>query len=175
MRLNDDIAVPTPADAGARRAAGIVRRVFRDYPGEIAVRLWNGETLNFGAGAPDVTLVFHRPGLFRDLILFRDPLRMAEAYFQGELDVEGDIYAALRLKDHLKSLNLSAAEQAAFLLGALFPGRIRRRSIAMFRRAGANRFPAGSRPGIPGRATARPLPSTTMFPTRSTGCGSTNR
>jgi len=107
----------------ADRARRTVRRVFRDYPGAVAVRLWNGETLNFGAGVPEVTLMFHHPGLFRDLILFRDPLRLAEAYFEGALDVEGDIYAALRLKDHLQSLNLSAAERAAFLLGALFPGR----------------------------------------------------
>lgn len=119
------------------RARRIVQRVFRDYPGEVAVRLWNGETQNFGTGAPEVTLVFHHPGLFRDLILFRDPLRLAEAYFQGELDVEGDIYAALRLKDHLQSLNLSVAERAAFLLGALFPGRMpesNRRIPARWRR-----------------------------------------
>lgn len=120
-RLQDPSLTAGRRKGSARR---IVQRVFRDYPGEVAVRLWNGETLNFGAGTPDVTLVFHHPGLFRDLILFRDPLRLAEAYFQGELDVEGDIYAALRLKDYLKSLNLSAVEQAAFLLGALFPGRL---------------------------------------------------
>ncbi len=112
------------ADRHTDRARRIVQRVFRDYPGAVAVRLWNGETLNFGAGAPEVTLVFHHPGLFRNLILNRDPLRLAEAYFRGELDVEGDLYAALRLKDHLQSLNFSAVERAAFLLGALFPGSI---------------------------------------------------
>ena len=62
------------------------------------------------------------PRLLRDLILFRDPLRLAEAYFQNELDVEGDLYAALELKDHLQSLNLSFFEKAVFLFTALFPG-----------------------------------------------------
>ncbi len=104
------------------RVGRVVQRVFRDYPGNIAVRLWHGETLKFGPGLPDVTLIFRDPRLFRDLILFRDPLRLAEAYFQGVLDVEGDLYAALGLKDHLESLSLSASEKVAFLLTALFPG-----------------------------------------------------
>ena len=38
------------------------------------------------------------------------------------MDVEGDLYAALQLKDHLQSLRLSAAEKAAFLAAALLPG-----------------------------------------------------
>ena len=111
-----------PENAGARRAERIVARVFRDYSGSLAVRLWDGQTLAFGGGAPEFTLVFREPGPFRDLILSRDPLRLAEAYFLGKVDVEGNLYAALQLKDHLQSLRLSAAEKAAFLAAALVPG-----------------------------------------------------
>jgi len=110
----------TSARAGC--AERIVRRVFRDYQGSLAVRLWNGKMLTFGAGAADVTLVVRDPGLFRDLILFRDPLYLAEAYFQNRLDVEGDIYQALGLKDHLCSLALSASEKTAILFSALSLG-----------------------------------------------------
>jgi len=99
-----------------------VARVFRDYSGSMAVRLWDGQTLAFGGGVPEFTLVFREPRAFRDLILTRDPLRLAEAYFLGKVDVEGDLYAALRLKDHLQSLRLSAFEKAAFLSAALLPG-----------------------------------------------------
>jgi len=99
-----------------------VARVFRDYSGSMAVRLWDGQTLAFGGGAPEFTLVFREPRAFRGLILTRDPLRLAEAYFLGKVDVEGDLYAALRLKDHLQSLRLSAFEKAAFLSAALLPG-----------------------------------------------------
>ncbi|MFH1820103.1 MAG: cyclopropane-fatty-acyl-phospholipid synthase family protein [Pseudomonadota bacterium] len=88
----------------------------------MAVRLWDGQTLAFGGGVPEFTLVFREPRAFRDLILTRDPLRLAEAYFLGKVDVEGDLYAALRLKDHLQSLRLSAFEKAAFLSAALLPG-----------------------------------------------------
>lgn len=102
------------------RIRQIMQRVFRDCPVNLAMRLWDGEELRFGTGAPDATLVFRDPGLFRELILSRDPLRLAEAYFHDRLDVEGDLYAALRLKDHLLSLNLSAVEKAACLFTALF-------------------------------------------------------
>ncbi len=37
--------------ADARRAERIVERVFRNYPGSMAVRLWDGRTLTFGSRA----------------------------------------------------------------------------------------------------------------------------
>jgi cyclopropane-fatty-acyl-phospholipid synthase len=110
------------ANIGARRAERIVKRMFRDYPGNMAVRLWDDQTAAFGAGAPEFTLVFRESRPFRELILFRDPLRLAEAYFLGKVDIEGDLYAALQLKDYLQSLRLSAIEKAAFLSGALLLG-----------------------------------------------------
>jgi hypothetical protein len=159
---------------GAGWAERIVRRVFRDFPGNLAVRLWNGDTLKFGGGVPDVTLVFNDPGLFRELILLRDPLRLAEAYFQDRVDVEGDLYGALSLEDHLQSLDLSAFEKVAFLFGALTTGTAlavsdRRASAALTQRA-----PRRRRSQSKG-ATAEPLPSTTMSPMISTSCGSTSR
>jgi len=114
--------LPLSANAGAKRAERIVARVFRDYPGSMAVCLWDGQTLAFGTGAPAFTLAFREPRPLRELILSRDPLRLAEAYFLGKVDVEGDIYAALQLKDYLQSLRLSTIEKAAFLSGALLLG-----------------------------------------------------
>lgn len=104
------------------RIGKMVQRVFQDLPGNIAVRLWQGETLTFGSGTPDATLVFRDPYLFRDLALFRDPLRLAEAYLQGTFEIEGDFYKVLKLKDHLRSLCLSATDKLSFLFTAMFPG-----------------------------------------------------
>ena len=67
---------------GNTRIITIVQRVFRDYPGNLAVKLWTSETLKIGAGEPDVTIIFHQPNLFRNLILYRDPLLLAEAYIR---------------------------------------------------------------------------------------------
>lgn len=119
MRQNEDITLSLSADAGAKWAEGALRRVFRDYPDDLAVRLWDGRTVAFGRGAPACTLVFRAPRAFRESILSRDPLRLAEGYFLGQVDVEGDLCAALRLKEHLGALHLSAREKAGLLLGAL--------------------------------------------------------
>lgn len=106
-----------PGDmVGAQR---IVRRVFRDWPGRLAVRLWDGATLCFGEAPPACTLVFRSPRAFRELVLFRNPLRLAEHYFRGRVDIEGDLYAALDLKDYILSLCLSGTEKADLLITAL--------------------------------------------------------
>ena len=41
------------------------------------------------------------------MVLGRDSLRLAEAYFRGDIDIEGDFFEALRLKDHLQQIRLS--------------------------------------------------------------------
>jgi cyclopropane-fatty-acyl-phospholipid synthase len=59
--------------------------------------------------------VFRDASVVRSMVLGRDPLRLAEAYFRSELDIEGDFLAALGLKDQLQSIQLSTRD----LLGAL--------------------------------------------------------
>jgi cyclopropane-fatty-acyl-phospholipid synthase len=72
--------------------------------------------------------VFHNPEVVSSAVLGRDPLRLAEAYFRGDMDIEGDFFAALHLKDHLQELQMSVGEQigaaaAAMRLRALNAGR----------------------------------------------------
>lgn len=104
------------------RIGRMLEKIFSDLPENIAVRLWQGETLNFGSGTPEATLIFHDQRLFRDLALFRNPLRLAEGYFQGKIDVEGDLYKALGLKQYLQTICLSAFEKTSLLYAVLFPG-----------------------------------------------------
>lgn len=106
-------------DTGARRFERILAHVFQAYPGSLALRLWDGRTLHMGEGPPAFTLVFHDRRAYRDLMLHRSPLQLAEAYFRNQVDVEGDLYAALQIKDYLQSLTLSPADKAALLLAAL--------------------------------------------------------
>lgn len=99
-----------------------VHRVFRSYSGSLAIRFWNGETVALGAGSPRATVVFRAPGPFRELALFRDPLRLAEAYIQGLVDVEGDLVSVLEQKEHLRSLSFSAPGRFSLLAAALLLG-----------------------------------------------------
>ena len=112
------------ADQSADEASDLLKRLFCGFDGSLAMRLWNGTTLRLGAASshdsePRFTLVCRNPGVVRSMVLGRDPLRLAEAYFQGDIDVEGDFFAALSLKDHLHSIRLSLRDRLGALLAAL--------------------------------------------------------
>jgi len=138
-RATESKKLTAASRARLRWAVHLLRRVFRDYPGSVAVRLWDGNTLEFGTGAPGFTLNFRHPRVFRDLVLFRDPLRLAEAYIRGKVDLDGDLYSALALRDYLQAVCLTVAERAAFLARAALMSGVPRSNRDF-------REPAGSRP-----------------------------
>jgi len=102
-------SVASPPHRGEALAAALLKLLFRYYPGSLAVRLWNGDDFSVGSAPPasskaPFVLVFHHPQVVCTMILGRDPLRLAEAYFRGDVDIEGDFFAALGIKDHLEGL-----------------------------------------------------------------------
>ena len=105
------------------QTSSLLTRLFRTFDGSLALRLWNGATLIVGKGAaqaaePLFTLVCHHPGFVRSMVFGRDPLRLAQAYFQGDIDVEGDFFAALNLKNHLSGIRLPISDRVGALLTA---------------------------------------------------------
>lgn len=110
------INLPPPSTS---RAISIIQRIFRHYEGGISVRLWDGHTVSLGTQPARFVLAFSNPATFRQLMLLRDPLRLAEAHLEGQVDIEGNIYDAIRLKDYFQDLRLSAFEKAAILARAL--------------------------------------------------------
>jgi len=109
---------------GAELAADLLTRLFHRLPLSLTLRLWNDVTLRVGTADPDAgvsrfTLVFRNPEVVCSAVLGRDPLRLAEAYFRGDLDIEGDFFAALALKDHLLAAQLSVGEQIGAAASAL--------------------------------------------------------
>ena len=108
---------------GVDQMSNLLKQLFSGFDGSLALRLWYGTTLNLGKGAaqaaePLFTLVCHHPGFVRSMVFGRDPLRLAHAYFQGDIDVEGDFFAALNLKDHLHAIRLSFSDRVGALLTA---------------------------------------------------------
>jgi len=109
---------------GSELASDLLTRLFHRLPFKLTLRLWNGDAVQVGAtdsAAPEsaFALVFRNPEVVCSAVLGRDPLRLAEAYFRGELDIEGDFFAALALKDHLEALQLSVGEQIGAAATAL--------------------------------------------------------
>ena len=111
MTTSTEIALP-PAIPGIELAKHILYRLFRDFDGCLRIRLWDGSEVHLGRDHPAFSLSFRSSKAFQELILARDPLRLAESYFQGRIDIDGDLYSALKLRHHLTSLQLSLLEKA---------------------------------------------------------------
>jgi cyclopropane-fatty-acyl-phospholipid synthase len=88
----------------------------------MAVRLWSGETIHIGGRMPNFTLVFNTPQAFRDAMLSGSPLQLANAYFSGALDVDGDLYRALDLQRDFGQQRLRLTEKIWILAKLLSPG-----------------------------------------------------
>jgi cyclopropane-fatty-acyl-phospholipid synthase len=107
--------LPLPRRVSTRRAAEILRRVFGPVATGFAFRLWDGTLVPLGAGAPVCTAVLHRPETFLRLIRDPTPLNFAEAYVEGAIDLEGDLFAAMSLADAIEDFHISAGEQMRIL------------------------------------------------------------
>jgi cyclopropane-fatty-acyl-phospholipid synthase len=81
----------------------------------IAVRAYDGSRL--GPADPPATLLVRSPVVFRRLITAPGELGLGRAYVSGELDVEGDLYAALAaLRDRIPGLRAFGPRQWAEVL-----------------------------------------------------------
>jgi cyclopropane-fatty-acyl-phospholipid synthase len=106
-------------------AKRILSRLLEGYPISLAVSLWNGRILRFGSGTPAFVMTIRHPCVLRDLVLFRDPIRLAEAYFNGDIEVAGDFEAAIGLRRHLENMQLSLSEKFRLGVSALALGGVR--------------------------------------------------
>lgn len=140
---------PRPLGSDHAEAVGrIFRGLLRSFRGSAAIRLRNEATYSIGSGRPAFTLVLQDASVLRKLVLKRNPILLADAYFRGLLDFEGDLYAALRLKNYFRSLTLSLRERGALLRDALrLPARPRAEAFTGAPRSGegfAKRHSKGS-------------------------------
>lgn len=111
---------PCSTDGVAR----LMRSMFRHFDGSFTLHLWDGTCLNLGRRADEAlptrfSLVLHHAQIASRMLLGSHPLRLAEAYFRGDIDINGDFFAALRLKDHLQAIHLSPGERLKALITAL--------------------------------------------------------
>lgn len=110
-------APPTSA-AGIDAALRILGRLLQGFAGAVDLRLWDECLHRVGQGAPAFTLVLRDPALLRRLVTSHGPLPWVDAYLRGALDVEGDLYSALALKDHFERLALPWGDKLALLIDA---------------------------------------------------------
>jgi len=106
---------PAAVPSGDRAARIILTRVFREVPFGFAVRLWNGARIHLGSKGEPFTLVFRSREIFRRLVLRPNTLRFAVAFADGDIDVEGDLFTALRLANRIEALRLGLRDRLAIL------------------------------------------------------------
>ena len=95
----------------SRRAADILQRVFGHLPGGFGFRLWDGLPVTFGPGAPVCTAVIHRRETFVDLIRDPSPLKFAEAYVDGAIDIEGDLFEAMTIANAIEEIHVPLVDR----------------------------------------------------------------
>jgi cyclopropane-fatty-acyl-phospholipid synthase len=93
--------------------------LFKKYLGAFTVKLWDNSVMYIGKDISAFTLYIHSPSVLRQLVLFRDPIRLAEAYFDGEVEVAGDFNTAMGLRYYLENLKLPFQEKLLLALRAL--------------------------------------------------------
>ncbi|MBI3637830.1 MAG: SCP2 sterol-binding domain-containing protein, partial [Candidatus Rokubacteria bacterium] len=86
-----------------------------------AFRLWDGSAVNLGTGAPAFTISIHAPETFLRIIRDPSPLTFAEAFVEGALDVDGDLFAAMKVANVVEDLRLTRARRLRLFLSLLRP------------------------------------------------------
>jgi cyclopropane-fatty-acyl-phospholipid synthase len=97
--------VATPAAAGTDALVARSLAVFQDTLAgyecpDFAVRFWNGASWT-PCESPRFTLVMAHPGAVRQLLWPPKLMTVWEAYAYGDIEVEGDLKAFIRLAQHL--------------------------------------------------------------------------
>jgi cyclopropane-fatty-acyl-phospholipid synthase len=103
-------------DLSSRRAAEMLHRVFGRIVTGCAFRLWDGTHVSLGDDAPVCTVVVHRPETFVRLMRDPSPYNFAEAYVASDLDLEGDLFAAMKIADAIEEIHLSTRERLRLLV-----------------------------------------------------------
>src|SRR5437879_9688843 len=104
-----------PHSVSSRRAAEILHRVFRRIPAGCAFRLWDGTLVALGSRAPVCTAVVHQPQTFIRLIRDPTPRNFAEAYVDGSIDIEGDLFAAMSVANAIEEVRVPIMDRMRVL------------------------------------------------------------
>jgi cyclopropane-fatty-acyl-phospholipid synthase len=123
---------PTVAD----RMAPVVHAMLGGDP-PVAIRFWDGSAVSPAAGSPGVAIVVRSRRALRRMLWAPGELGLARAYVTGDIDVDGDMYALLDLR------NTMAAHDEGVRLG------LDRRGIAELARAALALGAVGPPPRVP--------------------------
>ena len=100
-------------------AQQVLLKIFKNYPDTFSFKLWDKSELLIGYGASKFTITIQSPFVLRDIVMFQDPVKLAEAYFEGLVEVEGDFSAAMNLRYFLENLKLPFNDKISLISRAI--------------------------------------------------------
>ena len=120
-------------EKAAAKALAIFRLLLADYhPRDFDVAFWDGTRWPAENGSPRFSLVVHNAAALRRIFTRRpNDLALSEGFISGDLDVEGDLEAAMPVGNYLMSRNWPAStvlRVGVNLLGMRRANRIRQKS-----------------------------------------------
>jgi cyclopropane-fatty-acyl-phospholipid synthase len=100
----------------AQQSLAFLKKIFAQHPSrDFAVRLWDGSCLTPEVGQTRrFTLVINHPGVLRKLLWHPTQLGLGEAYVFKDLDIEGDLEAALKLPEMMTGIHVKWHEKISF-------------------------------------------------------------
>ena len=105
-----------PPDRRVTAAVRLLRRVFAGVRTPLRFRLWDGTDAPVGTGGDGgFAVVFRSRPVFRRLVRNPTPFRFGEAYIAGEIDIEGDVFAAMRAANEIEAIHLPLGTRLAVL------------------------------------------------------------
>lgn len=113
--LHAGTLIAVPRRINSQAAAEILHRLFAQVTTGCAFRLWDGTCVALGHGEPVCTAVVHSPETFIRLIRDPTPLNFAEAYVEGAIEIEGDLFLAMSIADSMEEIRLSLGERIRIL------------------------------------------------------------
>ncbi|HET9013605.1 MAG TPA: class I SAM-dependent methyltransferase, partial [Gemmatimonadaceae bacterium] len=112
--------VATPAPTGRGSALGHARAICALVFGPVAtrqfdVRYWDGTVEHGQMSATEFRLGINRPGALRRMLLPPSELSIVESYLSGDIDIDGELEAAMGLADAIGARVRSARVLARLL------------------------------------------------------------
>ncbi len=100
----------------ARVAASILGEVFKGLRHPLAFRLWDGTEVRLGRGEPACRVVIQAPEAFTALIRDPSPGHFAEAYASNQIDIQGDLFDAMRVANEVEEIKVTPGQRLRILL-----------------------------------------------------------
>ena len=100
----------------ARVAASSLGQVFKGLRHALACRVWAGTEVRLGQGEPACFVVVHSPETFVSLMRDPSPGHFAEAYASNAIDIQGDLFDAMRVANEVEEIKVPTGQRLRILL-----------------------------------------------------------